>query len=180
MDDVSSPEKNDFHVDLTFSGDQKSYARPIGVAAAAVIIGFIVLTMTTNVASYILPMSDEYLQAMIPLAPDGGEPLALKTLDHEISEKTITVRGSVGNRTDYTVSGIRVVVAVHDTTGRFPQTLEIPAEPADIPPQGTSTFQATATLQEKPAGYTIKFRFADGPFVPHLDDRAATYGITGR
>ena len=39
-------------------------------------------------------------------------------------------------------------------------------------------FTAMATLQEKPAGYLVKFQIANGPFVPHKDDRASTYGIT--
>lgn len=177
---VSTPQNDDFHVDLTFSGHEKNYARPIGIVVAAVSIVFIITTMATNVASHILPMSDEYMLALVPAAADGAEPLSLKTLDHEITEKTIVVRGTVANRTDYNVSNIVAFVEMLDTTGRFAQTVEVPVEPKDLPPQGTGNFTASATLQEKPSGYLLKFRLADGPFVPHKDDRAASFGITGK
>jgi hypothetical protein len=32
-----------------------------------------------------------------------------------------------------------------------------------------------ATLQEKPAGYLVKFRLLDGPLVPHKDERAPAF-----
>lgn len=175
---MSTPENDDFHVDLTFSGRDKSYARPIGIGVAIVGIIFIIVTTTTNLASYLLPMNDEYLQILIPVAADGGEALSLKKLEHEIMDKTIVVRGTVGNRTDYPISMIVAVVSIQDTTGRFPQIVEAPVQPTEMPPQGTGDFTATATLEEKPGGYFVKFRIADGPFVPHKDDRAATYGVT--
>ena len=172
-----SPENDEFHVDLTFSGQDKDYARPIGIGVAATVILFIILTMTTSIAAKILPITDEYLQVMIPAAPDGAEPLALKSLMHEIDEKTISVSGSVMNRTDQPVSNVLAVVEMQDTTGRFPQTQEIPLQPADLAPQATGTFMAMATLQENPGGYVIKFRFSDGPFIPHKDERGPSITI---
>src|SRR4029077_860161 len=94
-----SPENEGPRLDLTFTSQERSYARPVGIGVAAAMIVFIVLTMTTTLASKILPMSDEYLLVMIPPAPDGAEPLALKSLMHEIDDKTISVSGSVMNRT---------------------------------------------------------------------------------
>src|SRR5262249_14860484 len=132
---------------------------------------FIVATMTTSVAAKLLPMSDQYLQVMIPVAPDGGEPLSLTSLTHDIQDKTISVSGSVMNRTDQMMSGVVAVVDLQDTTGRFPQMQEIPLMPVDLPPKGEAMFMAMATLQEKPGGYIVKFRFADGPFIPHKDER---------
>ena len=178
--DTVPPENKDFHVDLTFSGQDRNYARPIGIVIAAIAITFIIVTMTTDVASHILPMSDDYLQALIPVASDGAEPLALKTLQQEITDKTITVRGTVFNRTDYPISNVIAVFDMQETTSRFPQTVEVPVEPADLLPQAPGNFMATATLQEKPAGYLVKFRLADGPFIPHKDERAATFSITGQ
>ena len=175
---VSTPDKDDFHFDLTFTGRDKNYAFPTGIGVAIAAIIFIIATMTTNVAARLLPMSDEYLQVMIPKAPDGGEPLALTSLMHEIDEKTISVTGSLMNRSDQTVSDVVAVIEMQDTTGRFPQTQEIPLMPKDLPPQGTGTFMAMATLQEKPGGYIVKFRFADGPFIPHRDERAPAISIT--
>ena len=171
-------ENDDFHVDLTFSGEDRHHRRLIASIVASVSILFIVATMTTNLAIHILPMDDRYMQILVPLAPDGSEPLSLKTLDHQISGNTISVRGTIVNRTEYPVSDIVAVVEMQDTTGRFPQTVEIPIQPRELPPQLPGEFMTTATLQEKPAGYLVKFRLADGPFVPHKDERAATLGVT--
>ncbi len=176
---MPDPEKDEFQVDLTFSGAGKNNARIYGGIAALIVVGFIIMTMATDVSSYLLPMDDLYLQAMIPLAPDGAQPLSLKSLEHEITDNAVIVRGTVGNRTDFTVSGISVVVDVIDTSGRFPQTLEAQVEPRQIEPQGSAAFQTMATMQGKPATYTVKFRFVDGPFVPHKDDRASTFSIPG-
>ena len=82
--------------------------------------------------------------------------------------------GTVKNRTNEPVSSLLAVIEMQDTTGRFPQTQEIPVMPSDLQPQAEGTFMAMATLQEKPGGYIVKFRFADGPFLPHKDERGAT------
>ena len=169
---MTPPENDDFRFNLSASVPGKSYARSVGAGVAALSIVFIILTMTTDLASHILPMKDDYLQVMIPPAPDGAEPLSLRILEHEIVDKTITVRGSVMNLTDYTISGLRAVVEALDTTGRFGQTLELPLDPAALPAHGAANFQTTVTLQEKPVGYNLKFRFVDGPFVPHKDERS--------
>ena len=173
------PENNDFHVDLTFTGkDNNNLVRPIAIVVAVVGIIFIIATMTTNVAARLLPMSDDYLQAMIPLAPDGTEGLGLISLQQEITEKTISVSGTVMNRSDKPISNVLAVVQMQDTTGRFPQLAEAPVSPVELPPQATGTFTTMATLQEKPGGYILKFRFADGPFMPHKDDRGPAITIT--
>lgn len=176
--DVMPPENDDFHVDMTFSGRDRNFGRPLAIAVAVVGVLLIVTTVTTNFAAYLLPMSDEYLQILVPVMADGTEPLGLRTLEHEIMEKTIVVRGTVQNRTDYPVSHIAVVVDMQDTTGRFSQTVEAPVEPMELASQGMGIFSGTATLQEKPAGYFVKFRIADGPFIPHKDDRLSTFGVT--
>ena len=171
------PENNDLHLDLRYS-ERKDYARPIGIGVAAVLILLILLTMTTSVASKILPMSDDYLVAMIPAAPDGAEPLAIKSLTHEVDDKTIAISGSIMNRTNEPMMNVHAVVEIQDTTGRFPQTLEVPVQPPDLPSQGMSNFTTMATLQEAPGAYIVKFRFADGPFIPHKDDRTPEFTIT--
>jgi len=175
---VSTPDKDDFHFDLTFTGRDSNYARPIGIGVAIASIVFIIATMTTSIAAKLLPMSDEYLQVMIPAPPDGAEPLSLTSLTHEINEKTISVSGSLMNRTDQMISGVVAVIEMQDTTGRFPQTQQVPLTPPDLPSMGTGTFMAMATLQEKPGGYIVKFRFVDGPFIPHKDERGPAISIT--
>lgn len=158
---------------MSFTGKQLKLARPIGIAVAIAGLLFVFSTMTTNIAAGLLPMSDDYLQAMIPSAPDGAEAISLTMLSQQISEKTISVSGAIQNRTNQPMSNVLAVVQMLDTTGRFPQTVTVPITPADLPAQGTATFMTMATLQEKPAGYTVKFKFADGPFIPHKDDRSA-------
>jgi hypothetical protein len=163
---------------MTFTGRRTNLARPIGIGVAIVGVLFIFATMTTNVAAHLLPMSDDYLQAMIPSPPDGGEPIALTMLSHEFKDKTVSVTGTITNRTKVTMSNVLAVVQMLDTTGRFPQTVEVPVIPAELPPQGTATFMTMATLQEKAGGYNIKFRFADGPFIQHKDERGPAVTIT--
>jgi len=167
---VSTPDRNEYRVDLTFTDRRLNLARPIGIGAAIVGIIFIFATMTTNVAARLLPMGDEYLAAMIPAAPDGSEPISLTLLCHEINDKTISVTGAIKNRTNEPMSNVLAVVKMVDTTGRFPQTVEVPLMPALLQPQSESNFMTMATLQEKPAGYTVNIRFADGPFIPHKDE----------
>jgi hypothetical protein len=170
VETVSTPDRNEYRVDMTFTGRRVKLARPIGIGVAIVGILFIFATMTTNVAAHLLPMGDEYLAAMIPAAPDGSEPLSLTLLCHEINDKTISVTGAIKNRTNEPMSNVLAVVKMVDTTGRFPQTVEVPLMPAPLQPQTESNFMTMATLQEKPAGYTVNFRFADGPFIPHKDE----------
>jgi len=157
---------------MTFTGRQLNLARPVGIGVAVVAIVFIFATMTTNVAARLLPMSDQYLVAMIPSAPDGAEPLALTMLSHDINEKTISVMGTIRNRTMEPMMNLIAVVQMQDTTGRFPEVTEVPIMPADLQPGATATFMTMATLKEKPGGYIVKFRFADGPFIPHKDERS--------
>ena len=173
-----APENNDFHIDLTFTGQKRELARPIGIAAAVIGIIFILATMTTGIAARLLPMTDEYLQAMVPALPDGSEPLGLTALTHDITEKTITVSGSIMNRTDQPMENLVAVFQMQDTTTRFPEMVTVPVMPANLQPKGTGTFMAMATLQQKPSGYVLKFRFADGPFIPHKDDRPPAVTIT--
>jgi hypothetical protein len=171
------PENEDFQIHLTFTGRDSEYPRWIAIGVAIAGIIFIISTMTTNVAAKILPMTDDYLQAMVPVAPDGGEPLSLTALTHDLQDKTISVSGSVMNRADRPISGLVAVIELLDTTGRFPQTHEITVMPPDLPPMATGTFMVTATLQENPGGYIVKFRFEDGPFIPHKDERGPAISI---
>ena len=170
--------RNEYHLDMSFTGRQRNLARPIGIGVAAAGILFILLTMTTNVSAYLLPMTDDYLQAMIPSAPDGAEPLGLTMLSEEANGKTIAVKGTITNRTKEAMSNVVAVVLFQETTGRFPQTVVVPLMPSNLAPDGSANFIAMATLQEKAAGYSVKFRFEDGPFIPHKDERGPALSIT--
>jgi hypothetical protein len=175
---VSTPDRNEYRLDMPFTGRERKLARPIGIGVAIAGIIFIFATMTTNVAAHLLPMSDEYMAAMIPSALDGSEPLSLTMLSQDLKDKTISVTGQIQNRTNEQISNLMAVVTMQDTTGRFPQTTEVPLMPSPLLPQATATFMTMATLQEKPGGYTVKFRFKDGPFIPYKDERAAAVTIT--
>jgi hypothetical protein len=172
------PTNDDFRIDLSFTGREGVWKKPIAIGVAIAGVIFIILTMTTSLAEKLLPMSDEYLQLMIPPAPDGGEALGLESLKHDLNEKTISISGTVTNRTDQSMSDVIAVVLMQDTTGRFPQTQEVPIMPTVLAPHEMGTFAAMATLQEKPGGYVVKFKFADGPFIPHKDERAPEVTIT--
>ena len=164
--------QEDFKLDTTFTDSSRNWIKPTAVVSAIVLVLGIILTMTTDVASRILPMDESYLTALVPRAPDGAEPLSLKALEQEIVDKTLTVRGSVENRTDYSVSGIAAVIQPLDMYGIPLMTVEIFVEPPDVPAHSSAMFQTTVTLNERPAGYSIKFRLMDGPFGPHKDERA--------
>src|SRR5262245_24994283 len=105
--------------------------------------------MTTNVAASLLPMSDDYLQVMIPVPPDAGEALGLTRLKHRIHDQPRHGTGTIVNREDEPISDVVAVVEMQDTTARFPQDQEIPVMPVELAPMATGTFTAMATLQEK-------------------------------
>jgi hypothetical protein len=168
---VSTPERNDFKLEMTFTGKGRDYSRPIGVVFVIIGITVILMSMTSNLASDILPMNDDYLQVLVPSAPDGKEPLALKTLDQQMTDSTVSITGTVLNRTDFPISGLDAEIQAMDASGHF-KTVEVPLTPSDIPSQGTGSFQATVTLDVKPSSYSLQFKLADGPEIPHRDDRA--------
>ncbi len=174
---MSTPDNNDFHLDLTYTGrDYTAFYRRIGIAAASLIILVILATMTTGLAARLLPMSDSYLQVLVPVAKDGKEPLALKTLENSTLNNTLTVNGTVENRTDFPLAGlVAVLEATHKAYAK--EKIEVHLDPAEIPASGTASFTASVTLPAQPAQFSLTFRIVDGPVVAHLDDRAASYGL---
>lgn len=162
---------------MTFTGkDRTLLIKRIAIIVAAGGVIFILATMTTSLAARLLPMSDQYLQVLVPQAPDGKEPLSLKTLDHNIDGTTLTVTGSVQNRTDFPVSGLLAVLTAQDVNYTR-QTASVPLSPAQIPSGGTGNFQITMNLPNQPGQYSVEFQVPDGPMVPHRDDRASSYGV---
>jgi hypothetical protein len=163
---------NDFRLDTRYSGRPNPYVRPAAVAFAVVAIVIIILTMTTSLASRVLPMEDQYFVALIPQAPDGAEPLALRSIDHMETDTMLTVSGTVFNRTAFTITGLQAVIDIHDKFGFTTQSASIPLEPKDVPAQAAATFQSTIMLKNPLAGFAVRFQLMDGPFVPHKDERA--------
>jgi hypothetical protein len=177
IDFVSTSPQDNFHLDMTFTGkDRTLLVKRVAVVVAAAGIIFIFATMTTSLAAHLLPMSDQYLQVLVPQAPDGKEPLALKTLDNSTEGNTLSVTGTIQNRTDFPISGLLAVLSAQDVRYNR-QTTSAPLTPGDIPSGGTGTFQVSITLPDQPGQYSVEFRIPDGPAVPHHDDRAASYGV---
>jgi hypothetical protein len=167
----------EFHIDTTFTG-RDPHTRLIAGITAGILIVFILATMTTTIASTFLPMDDEYLVFLIPAAADGSEPVGLISLTNEVKDNTISIAGIIVNRTEQPISDLVAVIQMQETTGRFPQTQEVHVMPAELQPDAEGTFTASATLEQKPSGFLVKFRLADGPFLPHLDDRPGPLTIT--
>src|SRR5262245_8299016 len=171
--------EHEFKLDTRFSDAPSPYLRPAATVVAVLGIIGILLTMTTNVASRVLPMEDRYLQALVPQAPDGGLPLSLQVLRHqEPADKALTLEGSVVNRSSYSITDLEAVIQIQDRFGFTKQTVTVPVEPREIPTQGTGTFQTSIPLAEPPlSSYSVKFQILDGPFVPHKDDRTAAVDV---
>lgn len=166
---------DNFKIETRFS-DSKGFF-PYAAAIAAVLgIVLILLTMTTGIASRLLPMDDNYLAVLIPAAPDGSEALSLQTLEQQVEGKTVVVHGAVMNRTEHTITGLEAVLDIKDQYGIQLKVVTIPIEPADLAAAQTGTFDATATVEDRDiAGYSVRFRLpTEGPFVPHKDERPPT------
>lgn len=144
--------------------------KTIAAAVAALLFVGIVAIVRTNFAENILPMSDEYLQAMVPRAADGTEALALRSLDHLLGENRISISGSVVNRTEQPLTEFVVVIYADDTSGRFAQTLELETAPPVLEPGGLATFAVDIEMGGKPARYDVKFKLKDGPVIPHREE----------
>ena len=166
-----------FLLDVPGSKPKFDYLRIGAGAIAGLVIVGIVLFSFTDLSSVVLPMDDRYLDVLIPTTADGAEPFTLNELNHDLSEKTLSVTGWMTNRSEVEVENVIAVITARDTTGRFPATLEIQVDPGLIPPDGTGTFSMTVTLREKPHNYSIRFKLENGPFVPHKDERWLQFGV---
>jgi len=162
---------DDLKLDVSFSSSRGAFPY---IAAAFAVLGIagIVVVMTTDVAARLLPMDATYLDALIPTVPDGSMPLSLQTLHQSADDKTLTVDGTVMNRTESAITGLLAVVQVKDKFTLPGQTVEAPVEPAELVPKATGTFHTTIMLGESGlGGYDLQFKLpTDGPFVPHKDD----------
>jgi hypothetical protein len=164
--------EREFKLETRFSDSSAPQLRLGALITAIVGIVVIILTMTTEIASHLLPMDDRYLVALIPQAPDGGEPLALISLKQDATDTLLTIEGTIKNRTDFSIANVEVVIEVQDRFGLTAQTVIIPVKPADLPTQEPGTFQASIATKEKLSGFKLKFQLANGPYVPHKDERA--------
>src|SRR5881409_252022 len=121
--------EHEFKLDTRFSDRPSTFVRPAAIIFAVIGITVIILSMTTGLASRLLPMEDKYLVALIPQAPDGAQPLSLRTLEHQATDTEVTVSGTVFNRTEFTVAGLQAVIDIHDKFGFTTQSVAVPLEP---------------------------------------------------
>ena len=177
VEKAEESEAGGFLLDVPGSKPKFDYLRIGAGAIAGLVIVGIVLFSFTDLSSVVLPMDDRYLDVLIPATADRAEPFTLNELNHDLSEKTLSVTGWMTNRSEVEVENVIAVITARDTTGRFPATLEIPVDPELIPPDGTGTFSMTVTLREKPHNYSIRFKLENGPFVPHKDERWLQFGV---
>jgi hypothetical protein len=142
--------------------------------AIAGILGIIIVT-TTDVATTLLPMDENYRNVLVPTMADGSHPLSLKTLQYKEDPKarTLTLDGTVMNRTEATINGLLAVVQVKDRFTLVAQTVEVPVDPAELESQATGSFQTVVTYGENSlGGFDLQFKLPnDGPFVPNIDER---------
>jgi hypothetical protein len=105
-------------------------------------------------------------------APDGSEALALWMLDQKEEEKTLSIAGTIMNRTDSAISGLVAVIIITDRFTLPAETVTVPIDPAELAPKGRGNFQTTVTLGEKGlGGYSVQFQLPqDKLFVPQ-DER---------
>ncbi len=129
--------------------------------------------LVTGIGRDRLPYTDYFFAVRAPEAADGSEALSLQSLTYMEIDKTVSITGTVMNRTESPISGLLAVIAVTDKFTLPVQTVNVPVEPAELAPKAMGTFRTTVTLGENGfGGYTLQFRLPDdGPFVPHKDER---------
>jgi hypothetical protein len=171
-EEESEPE---FSVNVPGSVARFDYLRmTAGVVAGLLILG-IVLFSVTDLSSLVLPMEDRYLDILVPPTEDGSEPFILTELEETLDGNTLRVDGRVVNSSLEPVENVVALIRAEETTGRFPATLEIPVSPAVLEPDETGTFSMTVTLRERPNSYSVRFKLANGPFIPHRDERISPF-----
>ena len=162
---------DDFNLETRFSRSRGLFS----YIALALGLGLLVLVVMVVSGKFdYLPYS-EYFAVRAPAAADGTEALALLSLDEKEDQKTVTISGTLMNRTESPISGLVAVITVTDNFTLPVQTVNVPVEPAELDPKATGMFQTTVTVGETGfGGYSIDFRLPnDGPFVPHKDERPA-------
>jgi hypothetical protein len=161
----------DFKIEDRFSRSRGLFPYVVGIIGLVVVV-VIVMILTGKGLSH-LPFG-EYFAVHAPTAPNGTEALSLQSLKHTTDEKTtLSIEGTVMNRTDRKISGLVAVIAVTDRFTLPVATVNVPIEPTDLEPMKIGTFNTTVMLGENGLGtYNLQFRLPnEGPFVPHKDDR---------
>jgi len=160
-----------FELETRFSRSKGLFPYVLGALGLGVLI--LLFMIVTGIGRDHLPFS-EVFAVHAPSAADGSEALSLMTNTHEESAdgKSLSVEGTVVNRTEKTISGLMAEIVIIDKYTLPAETQKVPVEPADLAAKATGSFHANFTIGEKGLGsYSVQFRLAnDGPYVPHKDE----------
>ena len=156
---------------LGSSAPERDYWRIGGGIFAGLLLVAIIVFSVTDLSEGFLPMDDRYLEILIPETEEGVRPLALDEIGNMLEDNRISVSGRVTNESLESVENVVAVITASETTGRFPETIEVPVQPSVLEPGETGDFSVAVPLRQKPDSSTVRFKLENGPFVPHSDAR---------
>jgi hypothetical protein len=137
-------------------------------------VWFIYEVTFTDVAGKWLPYTEATAQLLVPETPDGQEPIELLELTHTLSENEISIQGKLKNRTRQTIEDLVATVTVEFVGTVSLIEKDVPVEPSKIGPGFEGLFQLNQPVTDKPSGYSVKFKLANGAIVRHKDSRFVT------
>src|SRR5215470_14192687 len=102
-----------FELETRFSRSRGLFPYVIGALGLGVLV--LLFMIITGIGRDRLPFS-EIFAVHAPTAADGSEALSLMTVTHEMSadEKSLSVEGTVVNRTERTISGLVAEIEIDD------------------------------------------------------------------
>ncbi|PYV45246.1 MAG: hypothetical protein DMG06_03200 [Acidobacteria bacterium] len=148
----------------------------LGGALSFSILGlwFIYEATFTDAGERWLPYSMDTAQVLVPEAPDGQEPIELLDLTNTISENRINIQGKIRNRTNQPIEDLLATVTVSFVSTVNTVAKDVALVPNKIEPGFEALFQCEQPIEDKPAGFTVKFKLANGGIVRHKDSRLMT------
>ena len=167
---------DDLNFETRFSRSRGLFPYVAGAVGLALLV--LIIMVVSGKFDY-LPYS-EYFKVRAPSAADGSQALALLSLNHKEEKNTVTISGTLTNRTESPISGLVAVITVTDSFTLPVQTVNVPVEPVELGPKAMGMFETVVAVGDTGfGGFLIDFRLPnDGPFVPHKDERPAEPVIT--
>jgi hypothetical protein len=168
-------EGNRFHVHLVehdvFTG--KFF---LGGAVLFSLIGvwFIYAVTFTDLSKEWVPFAQETAQLLVPEAPDGQEPVELLELSHSLTEDRISIQGKIKNRTAEALDDLMATIALSFMDPQKSVERDVALSPERIEPGSEASFQLEEYFNDRPTGYAVKFKLANGGVVRHKDRRNIT------
>lgn len=170
------PEESGFSLHASRGSERDYWRIGAGIFAGLTLLTIVVFSFT-DLSQGVLPMDDRYLEILIPETEPDTLPFALIELGNVLEGNRISVSGRIQNTSLEAVENVVAVIAVEETTGRFPETIEVPVEPAILEPGAYGMFSVSVTLRQRPDTYSVRFKLENGPFIPHSDERPLSFGV---